>query len=892
MDRTVRLILSMTALIAFCWLSSATAAEIGLTAAKTYLPPRPDVLLPPTFVVPNFHPASCGWLANWSVERNYCANSYLNHLDRVRDDANYGFVISECNNMLAIANFLPERFEELKQRVKEGRVELVNAFFLEPTINLSGGEALAKMGIEGLRWQGQVMGAKPRFCWAIDVCGTHAQMPQICGSLGLEALVYTRCSRGGKAAFWSESPDGSRILTIVPGHYSEDFGGVFSRRDPVQPRQLLNAERTIAAKANVYPAGSPVLVLGGHGDYALAPAGKQNPSEFLEKWKTFQPKTEVHFTTLGRFVDALSPGVKSGKIELPTVTGGTRFTFDSFWIQSPKVKTWYRRDEHALQAAEILATIASVKTDYTYPAQDFYHGWLQMLLNMDRNTLWGAAGGMVFESDASWDARDRFQWVQEHSQAAMEAAMRKLAGKGDAVGLFNPANFERTDVLRLRLLPGETIAATESQRLNDGTVLCRRLLPSVGYQVEDLPKVVSQYHALPNIATDKEIELPDYIETPYYLAAIDRETGALTKLRARLGRQLLSGPANVIVAEEHRGQGDPGDFTAARPNRPRRGSSSDSRAKIRTRMGPLATIVEIESSFVGDSKLKRTIYFYNKHPRIDFETEITDIPDKTVVVAEFPLAEVPSIVRRGIPFGFAIESCSQATAEAPELAQGIEPAVRWSHYTMPSGGGLALLDRGLSGRELNGKVPALYLFNAHEKYYGYANSWLSGKGHHKFEYALVPDDGNWAKADVARRAWEYNCPVSVVSYCASSGSSHSFIKTSDNVIMEVMRREGDEIEMRLVECLGQAGEAQVTINLPHVQAALTDLVGGHRQPLAGGPTYKFPVRPQQIVTLRLKTPAAVAAIKPLLDWEPLVPVQKRAALHQYLKTAIGHPPRG
>ena len=23
------------------------------------------------FVVPNFHPASCGWLTDWSTERNY-----------------------------------------------------------------------------------------------------------------------------------------------------------------------------------------------------------------------------------------------------------------------------------------------------------------------------------------------------------------------------------------------------------------------------------------------------------------------------------------------------------------------------------------------------------------------------------------------------------------------------------------------------------------------------------------------------------------------------------------------------------------------------------------------------------------------------------------------------
>jgi len=139
------------------------------------------------YVVPNFHPASCGWLTDWSTERNYCANSYLDHLDRVRDDTNYNFAFSECNNIIAILNFAPNRFKELKERIKEGRVELSNAFFLEPTINLSGGEALVKMGIEGLRWQQQVMEVKPRLSWMIDVIGVHEQMAQIVSGLGLEA---------------------------------------------------------------------------------------------------------------------------------------------------------------------------------------------------------------------------------------------------------------------------------------------------------------------------------------------------------------------------------------------------------------------------------------------------------------------------------------------------------------------------------------------------------------------------------------------------------------------------------------------------------------------------------------------------------------------------------
>ena len=148
------------------------------------------------YVVPNFHPASCGWLTNFSKERVYCANSYFDHLDRVRDDPNYAFVLSEVNNIIAMMNFHPERTAEPKSHIKEGRVELVNSFFLESTINLSSGEALVRLGLEGMRWQQKVLGVRPRFAWCIDVCGTHAQMAQITAGLGLDANAASRSSVG------------------------------------------------------------------------------------------------------------------------------------------------------------------------------------------------------------------------------------------------------------------------------------------------------------------------------------------------------------------------------------------------------------------------------------------------------------------------------------------------------------------------------------------------------------------------------------------------------------------------------------------------------------------------------------------------------------------------
>jgi alpha-mannosidase len=394
-------------------------------------------------IVPNFHPASCGWLTNFSKERVYCANSYFDHLDRVRDDPQYAFVLSEANNMIAMMNFKPERIEELKRTIKQGRVELVNGFFLESTINLSGGEALVRLGVEGLRWQQRVFGVRPRFAWTIDVCGTHDQMAQISAGLGLEAMVYTRRNPTGSAVHWSESPDGSRILSLSPGHYSE-LGEVMTAKDPLTPAQIQGIEKHLESKLKITPEGAPILVLAGGGDYALAPARKEFPREFLEQWKQHPAHPEIRFSILSNYLNELVPLIRSGKVSIPTMRGGTAYDFDSFWIECPRVKSWYRKCEHALQAAEMLATAASLQAKHSYPGQELYNAWALMFLNMDRNTLWGSAGGMVFEHEKSWDVKDRFEWVDQHSAGVADAAARTLLPAGEGAGLFNPVNWPRS----------------------------------------------------------------------------------------------------------------------------------------------------------------------------------------------------------------------------------------------------------------------------------------------------------------------------------------------------------------------------------------------------------------------------------------------------------------
>ena len=89
------------------------------------------------------------------------------------------------------------------------------------------------------------------------------------------------------------------------------------------------------------------------------------------------------------------------------------------------------------------------------------------------------------------------------------------------------------------------------------------------------------------------------------------------------------------------------------------------------------------------------------------------------------------------------------------------------------GAGVALLDRGLPGRELTGQTPVFFLLNAQDTYLGYPCAWLSGRGRHHFSYALVAQEGEWRTARIPQMAWEFNCPPLVLSGAALGGGNRS-----------------------------------------------------------------------------------------------------------------------
>jgi alpha-mannosidase len=167
---------------------------------------------------------------------------------------------------------------------------------------------------------------------------------------------------------------------------------------------------------------------------------------------------------------------------------------------------------------------------------------------------------------------------------------------------------------------------------------------------------------------------------------------------------------------------------------------------------------------------------------------------------------------------------------------------------------------------------------------------MNHPGKQTYEYALVVREQPWNQAGIPQMAWEYNSPVVAVEG-RSVSSPKSIIETSDNVIVQALRRDDMEIELRLIECIGRPGTARVKVKLNHSDAALTNLLGMEPQPLDGNGEYSFGIRPQQIVTLRLRTSNKAAAIKALQSFDSVVPDSKR----HYMRSSrnpklIGHPP--
>ncbi|MHA1273822.1 MAG: glycosyl hydrolase-related protein [Promethearchaeota archaeon] len=127
----------------------------------------------------------------------------------------YKFVIDGVMSIEYFKLHYPKMLDELRQRVKENRIELIGGMIVAPDTLMPNGESLVRQVLYGINYIKENFGIIPKIAYLIDSFGQTPQLPQILKKAGFEYFIFWRGANNRllPSEFYWRAPDGSKILT-------------------------------------------------------------------------------------------------------------------------------------------------------------------------------------------------------------------------------------------------------------------------------------------------------------------------------------------------------------------------------------------------------------------------------------------------------------------------------------------------------------------------------------------------------------------------------------------------------------------------------------------------------------------------------------------------------
>ncbi|MGA1983512.1 MAG: glycoside hydrolase family 38 C-terminal domain-containing protein [Acidobacteriaceae bacterium] len=204
------------------------------------------------------------WLWPRSETIDVVRRTFTTALQLMNEYPDYTFTQSAAQYSAWMADKYPELNDQIRQRIKEGRWEIVGGMWVEPDLNIPDGESLVRQLLIGQRYFQQEYGVTARIGWNPDSFGYNWQLPQIYKRSGLDYFVTQKMHWNDTnqlpfRLFWWQSPDGSKVLTYFPTDYVHDN---------VNPTRI-SADFAESAQRN--PGTTEMLDLYGIGDHGGGP---------------------------------------------------------------------------------------------------------------------------------------------------------------------------------------------------------------------------------------------------------------------------------------------------------------------------------------------------------------------------------------------------------------------------------------------------------------------------------------------------------------------------------------------------------------------------------------------------------------------------------------------
>jgi len=826
------------------------AFDASLDAAHSaLLELKPDLEGTSVSLTGNAH-IDAAWLWPWTETVDVVRRTFGTALQLMHEYPQYTYTQSAAAYNQWMLEKYPSLHQQIVDRVKEGRWEMVGGMWVEPDLNMPDGESLVRQLLIGKRYFKEKFGADVRIGWNPDSFGYNWQLPQIYKKSGIDYFVTQKMTWNDTnplplKLFWWQSPDGSRVLTYFPHDYVNEI-------DPVR----IAADIDVSRKRNP---GAPLMMhLYGIGDHGGGPTRTMldsgihwtDPRRVIPQMKfgtaqnffsSIETQLDTEHAPVWNYKVLASGGGSlpvppAGKLSLPVWNDELYFEYHrGVMTTQANHKRNMRASEEQLLNAEKYSSLAWL-SGTPYPQTRLTEAWQKALFNQFHDLAAGSGIGVLYK-DSQRDF-DVVRWTTEEATAkalgSISAQVKTNSASGTPVMVLNPLGWARTDLATFDVQLPAPAKAGLSVLDSQGQPLAFQILsknaathsyhllaevrnaPSLGYEVLH---VVAGGTPAPTDLHAEGLTL----ENSLLRVTLDGQSGCIKSLydkQSKFESIAAGGCGNQLQTF----QDTPKDYDAWNIDAgfDRQVTALDKADSVElVEKGPLRATIRIARTW-QNSKFVQDISLYAGLGRVDIANNIDWHETHVLLKAAFPLAASSPQATYEIPFG----SIERPTTRnnSWEAAKFEVPALRWADV----GDGLhgfSLINESKYGYDAKDNVLRLSLLRS--------PTWPdpeADRGHHQFAYSLYPHAGDWKQALTVRRGYEFNYQLRAQQVDAHDGAlpaKHSFVGViGDNVVLTAVKKaeDGDALLLRIYEWAGKTANIRIQVPEGATSAALTNLM--------------------------------------------------------------------
>ncbi len=748
----------------------------------------------------------------------------------------YLFMMSQPNLYEYIKEEAPEKYEEIKELIRDGRWEAEGAMYVECDCNLTSGESIVRQILHGKKFFKDEFDIESKILFLPDVFGYSGALPQILKKSDIDYFVTSKIS-------WNDTNQMPNDTFIWEGIDGTDIFSTFITTQPAKPNHEVENHTTYT--------------------------GLMTPSHVLGTWDRYQNKdyNKTVFTTFGygdggggptkemlemqRRMSYGLPGMPVTKpgLLLPTLQAAEKAFYENAakikatpkwtgelylefhrgtYTSIAKVKRSNRMAEFMLQKAEALS-MTDLLFGGTYDQAGLCDTWRKVLHNQFHDIIPGTSIGEVYEgTDVD------YKEINEFGDALIDSKMRSLSSQVETEGglfVYNPLGFARGGKITVN---NQTVELTEE-------------IPAYGWKViheTDLVPVSDQ-----NSNHKIQISLSDLsAENDYYIMKLD-SAGRITSLFDKeAGREIVKPGEKMNEFQAFDDHPYCYEAWEISPYYKNNMYLLDEDAQITLLTDGSRSGFEIRKSYM-DSSIVQRIWLNSDSKRIDFDNEIDWHQKQQLLKIAFPLDIHTDKATYEVQYGHVDRPTHANTSW--DAAKYEVCAHKWADLS-EKGYGISLLNDCKYGHSTEGSTLKLTVLKCASYPYEKAD-----EGMHYFSYALLPHTGDLYDAGVIEEAYSFNQPLQAIPVSKQTGQlpdRFSLVSCdAKNIIIDAVKKaeDGDDMIVRLYEAWNSRGTVTLTVPPFFKKAVLSNLMEKEIRELdlADGKV-SLPVKNFEIVTIR------------------------------------------